>query len=88
MTTALFPGSGLERLNANGVEIAFRRCGQGTPLLWGERGVVYRLFTPLADWQARTRRPVSGRTTPGGHYIPEESPELLADEMLAFFLRR
>jgi hypothetical protein len=28
---------------------------------------------------------VSGRTTPGGHYIPEESPELLASEVLAFF---
>jgi haloacetate dehalogenase len=56
-------------------------------VLWGERGVVNRLFTPLADWQARTREKVTGRTTPGGHYIPEESPALLVDEMLAFFRR-
>jgi haloacetate dehalogenase len=54
-------------------------------VLWGERGVVHRLFTPLADWSARARGPVTGRTTPGGHYIPEESPDLLASEMLAFF---
>ena len=56
-------------------------------VLWGERGVVHRLFTPLADWQARARGPVTGHATPGGHYIPEESPALLVDEMLAFFSR-
>ena len=54
-------------------------------VLWGERGVVHRLFSPLADWRAKARGPVTGRTTPGGHFIPEESPELLGDEMLAFF---
>jgi haloacetate dehalogenase len=54
-------------------------------VLWGERGVVHRLFTPLTDWRARARGPVTGGTTPGGHYIPEESPERLADEMRAFF---
>jgi haloacetate dehalogenase len=57
-------------------------------VLWGERGVVHRLFEPLADWQPKVRGSLTGRTTPGGHYIPEESPELLADEMLVFFLRR
>ncbi len=54
-------------------------------VLWGERGVVHRLFTPLDDWRAKARGPVTGRATPGGHFIPEESPELLGDEMLAFF---
>jgi haloacetate dehalogenase len=54
-------------------------------VLWGERGVVHRLFNPMDDWRAKARGPVTGRTTPGGHFIPEESPELLGDEMLAFF---
>lgn len=54
-------------------------------VLWGERGVVHRLFTPLADWQAKALQPVSGGTTPTGHYIAEEAPDLLADEMLEFF---
>ena len=54
-------------------------------VLWGERGVVHRLFEPLADWQAKAATPVGGRTTPGGHYIAEESPQLLADEIVAFF---
>ncbi|HQR21238.1 MAG TPA: alpha/beta hydrolase [Burkholderiaceae bacterium] len=54
-------------------------------VLWGERGVVNRLYTPVADWQEKCELAVTGRTTPGGHYIPEESPELLAAEMLDFF---
>ena len=57
-------------------------------VLWGERGVVHRLFTPLADWQAKAAVSVSGRATPGGHYIAEETPELLVEEMLAFFAPR
>jgi haloacetate dehalogenase len=54
-------------------------------VLWGERGVVHRLFSPLADWQNCARETVSGRATPGGHYIPEETPDLLVAEMRAFF---
>jgi haloacetate dehalogenase len=53
-------------------------------VLWGERGVVARLFTPLADWRAKSAGAVSGRPTPTGHYIAEEAPDLLADEIEAF----
>ncbi|HVE90481.1 MAG TPA: alpha/beta hydrolase [Burkholderiaceae bacterium] len=54
-------------------------------VLWGERGVVNKLFTPVEDWRSRSRRAVTGRTTPTGHYIPEEAPDLLSAQMLAFF---
>jgi haloacetate dehalogenase len=56
-------------------------------VLWGERGVVHRCFSPVRDWRAVTDpgQPVSGRSVPGGHYIPEELPDLLADEIVAFF---
>ncbi len=54
-------------------------------VLWGGRGVVHRLFTPLLDWQAKCAAAVTGAPTPGGHYIPEESPELLLAAMLHFF---
>jgi len=57
-------------------------------VLWGESGVVHRLFAPIADWQAKAFRTVTGRSTPGGHYIAEETPELLAAEMLSFFGQR
>jgi haloacetate dehalogenase len=64
------------------------RIGCPVRVLWGERGVVHRLFTPIADWQAKAAGAVSGRATPGGHYIAEDSPQLLAAEMLSFFLAR
>jgi haloacetate dehalogenase len=57
-------------------------------VLWGERGVVHRLFAPIADWQEKASAAVTGRLMPGGHYIAEESPELLLAEMRSFFVRR
>jgi len=54
-------------------------------VLWGERGVVNRLFTPIEDWQSRARHTVTGRTMPTGHYIAEEAPDLLSAQIQAFF---
>jgi haloacetate dehalogenase len=62
-----------------------RRIACPLHVLWGAKGVVHRLFTPVADWQARCSHVVTGHPTPGGHYIAEETPELLLDEMLGFF---
>jgi haloacetate dehalogenase len=53
-------------------------------VLWGERGVVHRLFEPLMDWQAKSSGEVSGRPTPTGHYIPEEAPDLLVEDIETF----
>jgi haloacetate dehalogenase len=53
--------------------------------LWGQRGVVHRLYTPLADWQEKAALPVSGQALPCGHYIAEQVPELLVAQMLEFF---
>ena len=57
-----------------------------TLMLWGERGVVSRLFKPLELWQAQCAGRVSGQAVPAGHFIPEELPELTA-ETLASFMR-
>jgi haloacetate dehalogenase len=62
-----------------------RRIDCRTHVLWGERGVVHRLFTPLEDWQAKCASEVTGRALPTGHYIAEEAPDLLAAELEAFF---
>jgi haloacetate dehalogenase len=66
---------------------AARRIACPVHVLWGARGVVHRLFAPLADWQAKCDAAVTGGPTPGGHYIPEESPELLVQALQAFFAR-
>jgi haloacetate dehalogenase len=62
-----------------------RRIDCRTHALWGERGVVHRLFTPLEDWQAKCAHEVTGGALPTGHYIPEEAPDLLAAELEEFF---
>jgi len=54
-------------------------------VLWGEFGVVNRCFKPLEDWRV-VADDVRGRTLPCGHYIPEEVPVLLLNEMKAFFV--
>ena len=64
---------------------AERRIECPVRVLWGERGVVHRLFTPLADWRAKSAGAVTGRPTPTGHYIAEEAPDLLAQDITDFF---
>jgi len=56
-------------------------------VLWGERGVVQRLFDPLALWRAQCAARVEGRALPAGHYIPEELPAETAQALLDFFGR-
>jgi len=52
--------------------------------LWGERGVIERCFKPLDEWR-RVADDVRGRALPPGHYLPEEVPELVSEELERFF---
>ncbi|MBK9675680.1 MAG: alpha/beta hydrolase [Betaproteobacteria bacterium] len=52
--------------------------------LWGAKGVVNRLFDPIADWGS-VARDVRGRALPSGHFLAEEAPEQTLDEFLRFF---
>jgi haloacetate dehalogenase len=53
-------------------------------VLWGEKGVVNRLFDPLADWRG-VAKDVRGRTLACGHYLPEEAADETCSELLGFF---
>lgn len=53
-------------------------------VLWGERGVVHKLFDPLALWRAQCAGPVTGQLMPAGHFIPEELPQATASELHRF----
>jgi haloacetate dehalogenase len=53
-------------------------------VLWGEQGVVHRCFDPLKEWRAIADE-VSGQPLPCGHYIAEEAPGALLDQVLPFF---
>ncbi len=52
--------------------------------LWGARGVVERCFDPLEEWR-RVADNVRGRALPAGHYLPEEVPDLVVEELERFF---
>ncbi len=54
-------------------------------VLWGERGVVHKLFDPMALWRAQCSATVSGRLMPAGHFVPEELPAETAGALQAFF---
>lgn len=57
-----------------------------TLVLWGERGVVNRLFKPLELWQAQCAGRASGQAVPAGHFIPEELPEVTAQALADFMV--
>ena len=63
---------------------AGRKVGCPLLALWGEKGVVNRLFEPLADWGA-VAQDVRGRALRCGHYLAEEAPEETLAELRAFF---
>jgi len=54
-------------------------------VLWGERGVVNRLFDPMALWRAQCGGKLEGRAMASGHFIPEEQPQATAQALLEFF---
>ena len=53
-------------------------------VLWGEKGVVNRLFDPIRDWGS-VANDVRGRTLPTGHFLAEEAPEETLAEFRDFF---
>ena len=52
-------------------------------VLWGEQGVVHQCFEPLKEW-SKLAKNVQGKALPCGHYIPEEAPELLLQQVQLF----
>jgi len=53
--------------------------------LWGAHGVVEKCFEPLDEWR-RVAEDVRGRALPAGHYLPEEIPDLVTEELERFLV--
>lgn len=51
--------------------------------LWGERGAMHPLYDVLDTWRERASD-VRGKALPGGHWLPEELPQDVLSELLAF----
>ena len=52
--------------------------------LWGDKGVVNRMFDPVRDWAA-VAADVRGCALPSGHFLAEEAPAETLRELRAFF---
>jgi haloacetate dehalogenase len=65
-----------------------RSAGRSLPMplrvLWGEQGTVGKCFDVLALWRDVAMQ-VSGRALDCGHYLAEEQPAALLEEMHQFF---
>lgn len=52
--------------------------------LWGRKGFVHRTYDVLAVWREWARQ-VEGSPLDCGHFLPEEAPEAVCEELLTFF---
>jgi haloacetate dehalogenase len=52
--------------------------------LWGAHGIIGRLFRPLDEWR-RVADDVRGMALAAGHYLPEEVPDLVGEQLESFF---
>ncbi|MBC7938780.1 MAG: alpha/beta hydrolase [Chitinophagaceae bacterium] len=64
---------------------AAQRIACDTLVLWGERGVVHRLFDPVALWRAQCAASLQAMLLPAGHFLAEELPAQTAAALLSFF---
>jgi haloacetate dehalogenase len=56
-----------------------------THVVWGAHGVIAQVFQPIEDWQEKCANKVTGVALAAGHFIPEQVPDLLLNEMTRFF---
>ncbi|MDS1139379.1 alpha/beta hydrolase [Pusillimonas sp. SM2304] len=54
-------------------------------VLWGQHGAVGKCFDVLALWREVSHGAVSGHAVDCGHYLAEEKPDEVLQDMLAFF---
>ena len=51
--------------------------------LWAGKGAMHKMYDVLATWRERATN-VSGKALPGGHFLPEETPEETFAALKAF----
>jgi haloacetate dehalogenase len=56
-------------------------------VLWGEKGAMHQLYDVLATWRERATE-VTGRALSCGHWIPEEAPDAVYEQLRSFFIDR
>jgi haloacetate dehalogenase len=80
--------AGIDLVHDRESRAAGRRIACDLLVLWGERGVVHRLFDPLSLWRAQCAGEVSGYPLDCGHFIAEERPRETAQALREFLRGR
>jgi len=64
-------------LDHDRADLSTRKITCPTLVLWGETGLVGKLFDVIEIWRTRSRTPglVTGKALPCGHFLPEEAPQ-------------
>lgn len=71
-------------LELDGADLAAgRTISAPTLALWGANGLVERFFSPLECWR-KFIPGIQGSSLPCGHFIPEEAPLPMLEQVLAF----
>ena len=76
--------AGIDLVHDRASDAACERVRCPMLVLWGARGVVGRLFDPLAAWRAKCDATVAGHALQTGHFIPEEAPDRVLDALAPF----
>jgi len=72
-----------------GIDLEHDRADRGKKLampvlaLWGAKGVVARMFSPIRDWR-EVAKDVRGKALDCGHFLPEEKPLEVLGELRRF----
>lgn len=77
--------AGIDLLHDRESRASGQKIACDTLVLWGDRGVVNRMFAPVDLWQAQCAGKVTGEAVAAGHFIPEELPETTARALDDFF---
>jgi haloacetate dehalogenase len=75
--------AGIDLVHDRGDRDAAHKLPMPVLVLWGEAGVVHRCFRPLEEWR-RIAPDLRGSPLPCGHYIAEEAPDRLLEEVIPF----
>lgn len=54
-------------------------------VLWGAKGFVKQTYNVLDVWRERAVHALGGAIEGSGHFLPEEAPETICNELLRFF---
>jgi haloacetate dehalogenase len=68
-------------------ESAGRKIKAPVLVLWGAKGVVGKRWDVLKVWKEHAKAPVEGRALDSGHFLAEERPEEVLEEMQRFFIQ-